>query len=87
MSFVLSATAAGENKKAVKPGYKEWRGVVYTKITGSYIPQRVVVKGQNVNSAEPIYMVQNGELNRTGGTSLYGVLRLDPSITNGIPHH
>jgi hypothetical protein len=34
-----------------------------------------------------VYMVQNGELNRTGAVTLAGILSLDPSITGGRGHH
>ena len=79
MSFMLSAATAGEKKA----GVKVWKGFVYTTITGSTIPQRVQIKGDNVNSASPVYMVQNGELNRTGAVTLAGILSLDPSISTG----
>ena len=77
MSFVFSAAAAGENNK---PGYREWRGVVYTKVTGSLIPERVVLRGNTVNSSSPLTIIQGNELHSNGATSLYGMLALDPSI-------
>src|ERR1051325_10116816 len=63
MSFVFSAAAAGENNK---PGYREWRGVVYTKVTGSLIPERVVLRGNTVNSASPLTIIQGNELHSNG---------------------
>jgi hypothetical protein len=54
---------------------------IWVYVTDSRIPQRVVVRGQQVDSASPIYVVQGGELLRNGGTSVYGMLSLDPSIT------
>jgi hypothetical protein len=60
---------------AVKPR------AVWVYVTDSRIPQRVVLMGQQVNSASPIYVVQGDELLRGGGTSVIGILSLDPSIT------
>ena len=80
MSFVFSAAAAGEKNQAVKSGYKEWRAVVYTQVTGSYIPERVVLRGNIVNSASPLSIVQGNELHATGATSVAGMLALDPNI-------
>ena len=60
---------------AVKPR------VIWVYVTDSRIPQRVVVRGQQVDSASPIYVVQGGELLRNGGTSVIGMLSLDPSIS------
>jgi hypothetical protein len=77
MSFVFSAAAAGEKNKT---GYKEWRGVVYTTVTGSHIPERVVLRGSIVNGAAPLAMIQSGELHSNGATSVAGMLALDPSI-------
>ena len=57
--------------------------VVLVYVTGSLIPQRVVISGQQVNSASPLYMVRNDELRRTGGRDVASMLALDPSITFG----
>lgn len=56
---------------------------VYVEVTGSRIPQRVVLMGQQINSASPLYVVQGQDLNRTGSTSVIGMLSLDPNITRG----
>ena len=55
--------------------------VILVQVTGSWIPQRVVVKGQQVNSASPLWVVQGTELLRSGSTSVEGILAMDPSIT------
>ena len=83
MSFMLgTATAAEKRTSKVKPGVKVWRNqVVLVDLTGSRIPQHVTLKGQNVNSASPVYIVQNDELHRTGAISIGGMLSLDPSIS------
>src|SRR4030081_1991828 len=85
MSFMLgTATAAEKKTSKVKPGVKVWRNqVVLVQLTGSRIPQHVTIQGQNVNSASPVYVVENSELHRTGATSIFGMLSLDPSITSG----
>ena len=83
MSFVLSAAAAGEKDKT---GYKEWRAVVYTKLTGSNIPERVVLRGSIVNSASPLSIMQGSELHANGATSVAGMLSLDPSIRSFRGH-
>jgi hypothetical protein len=54
--------------------------VIWVYVTDSRIPQRVVLRGQQVDSASPIYVVQGGELLRNGATSVYGMISLDPSI-------
>ena len=84
MSFMLgTATAAEKKMSKVKPGVKVWRNqIVLVELTGSRIPQHVILKGQNVNSASPVYIVQNDELHRTGAISIGGMLSLDPSITS-----
>jgi hypothetical protein len=87
MSFMLSAASAGEKKNAVKPGYKEWNAVVYVRVTGSWIPQRVIIRGEQVNSASPLTIVQNDALHRTGATSIAGMLSLDPNITRNARTH
>jgi hypothetical protein len=82
MSFVLSAAAVGEKQEALKPGYREWRAVVYTKVTGRLVPERVLLHGSIVNSASPLAMIQGSELHSRGSTSLAGMLSIDPNITS-----
>src|SRR5262252_4509624 len=76
MSFVLSAAATGEKQEMVKPGYKEWRAVVYTKLTGRLVPERVVLHGGIVNSASPLAMIQGSDLHSRGSTSVAGLLSI-----------
>ena len=52
-------------------------------VTGSRIPQRVVIGGQQVNSAYPLAIYEADALHRGGSASVTGMLALDPSITFG----
>lgn len=56
--------------------------VILVDVTGSRIPQRVVLYGQQATSGSPLYVIQNQELLNTGATSVAGLLKLDPSITS-----
>jgi hypothetical protein len=99
MSFVVDTTArASDNDSAAyvksKKGTvhlgkyhveKDGQIVIYTTTTNSRIPERVVLKGQQVNSSSPLYVVQGDELLRTGATSIVGILSLDPSISSRRP--
>jgi hypothetical protein len=73
----LNATKSTSTQKAKVQRQR----VVLVEVTGSRIPQRVVVYGQQVNSSSPVYVVQGAELNNTGAVSVAGLLSLDPSIT------
>lgn len=55
--------------------------VIFSVVTGSLIPQRVVIKGQQVNTAYPLYVIQGNGLVRSGATDVAGILANDPSIT------
>jgi hypothetical protein len=90
MGFMLG-TAAGEPGKKFESKAKNSKQyqltsstvkpkVIFVEVTGSRIPQRVVLMGQQVNSYSPLYVVQNNELNRTGATTVAGMLSQDPSI-------
>lgn len=57
--------------------------VVLIQVTGSRIPQRVLLFGQQVNSASPLFIVQGDDLVRAGAISVSGILSIDPSITFG----
>jgi hypothetical protein len=89
LSFMLgvSARAADNNaevqlKTRVATHQQATRHrTVLTQITGSNIPQRVVRKGQQVNSPSPLYVVEGDELLRTSATSVGGMLSNDPSVT------
>ena len=92
MGLVLG-TAAGAEKKSASKIKKESISqsrtqsaalkprVILVQVTGSWIPQRVVVYGQQANSSSPLYVVQGDELRRNGGVSVFDLLALDPSIT------
>jgi hypothetical protein len=93
MAFVLGTAAGAEKKSASKIKSKESISqsrtqsaamkprVILVQVTGSWIPQRVVVYGQQANSSSPLYVVQGEELRRNGGVSVFDMLALDPSIT------
>jgi hypothetical protein len=55
--------------------------VVLVRVTGSLIPQRVVLRGNNVDSASPLYVMQGNDLLRSGSSDISGILRTDPSVT------
>ena len=92
MGFMLGTAAGGTHKLEsknkggdLKQQYLANRAgarpkVIFVDVTGSRIPQRVVLSGQQVNSGSPLYVVQYDELNRTGATDVAGMLALDPSI-------
>jgi hypothetical protein len=89
-SLVLTTTAGASEKKSrladnrqdsknvYQPAPKERVVLVY--VTGSRIPQRVVLHGQQADSGSPLYVVQGDELHRRGATSIYGMIALDPSV-------
>lgn len=90
VSFMLGSTAvaAGDTHvwfvnngkyRVVQDG----KIVIYTQTTDSRIPERVHLKGQQANTASPMYVVQGNELNRTGATTILGMLALDPSVSGG----
>jgi hypothetical protein len=98
MGFVLGTAAGAEKKSASKIKSKESVSqsriqsvalkprVILVQVTGSWIPQRVVVYGQQANSGAPLYVVQGDELRRNGGVSVFDMLALDPSITRSGGH-
>jgi hypothetical protein len=86
MSLVLGSTAIASDTGTVYAGkyrvVKDGKYVIYTETTNSRIPERVVLKGQQVNTASPMYVVQGKDLLRTGATNIVGILALDPSISS-----
>ena len=87
VSFLLGTTvmAAEKTSHGKKFGRSRVQNadtnrIVLVYVTGSRIPQRVVIAGQQVNSASPLYVVQGDQLMRTGATSVAGMLALDPSV-------
>jgi hypothetical protein len=91
MSFMLSAAvgAPSESKHKSKDSTQRYQlksvamkpRIIWVYVTDSRVPQRVVLMGQQVNGASPVYVVQGDELSRTGANSVIGMLGLDPSIS------
>ncbi|MGH8094224.1 MAG: hypothetical protein ACREIF_12260 [Chthoniobacterales bacterium] len=85
VSFLLATTAlAGTNEphvaQKIAASKPQEARVILVDVTGSRIPQRVVLYGQQVTSGSPLYVVQGQELLNTGATSVAGLLSLDPSV-------
>ena len=53
----------------------------YVVLTGSYIPQKVVVRSIGTNTTDPRRIYNRNEIDKTGRVTTEGVLRLDPSLT------
>jgi hypothetical protein len=53
----------------------------YVVLTGSYIPQKVVVRSIGTNTTDPRRIYRRSEIDRTGRVTTEGVLALDPSLT------
>lgn len=93
ISFMIGATARAEGKFEAKNKHSRqgWQieavarkpKVILVEVTGSRIPQRVVIGGQQVNSAYPLLVIQGNGLLRSGSTNVSGILTIDPSITFG----
>ena len=89
MSFIFGTTARAGTETDVKTtptrakstAVKPRPRVVLVEVTGSRIPQRVVLYGQQANSGSPMYVIQGQELANTGATSVGGLLSLDPSVS------
>ncbi len=93
MSFMLGTAAmAAENQSLSTAKHKDdsqqWQStprpkIIFVDVTGSRIPQRVVLHGQQVNSASPLLVFGRNDLVRTGAVDVAGILAMDPSITFG----
>ena len=84
ISFVLAtaATAAEKKQRPSDSAAVSQERVVLVRVTGSWIPQRVVVMGgRQVNSASPLTVLQGNDLSRSGASFAAGILANDPSIT------
>ena len=85
-----TAMAGGTHSWYVDGGHyrvvEDGKIVVYTQTTNSRIPERVQLKGQQVNSSSPMYVVQGNDLVRTGATTIAGMIALDPSVTTTRTH-
>ena len=53
----------------------------YVVLTGSYIPQKVVLRSIGTNTTDPLRIYNRNEIDKTGRVTTEGVLRLDPSLT------
>src|SRR5438067_6551320 len=58
----------------------------YVVLTGSYIPQKVVVRSIGTNTTDPRRIYRRSEIDRTGRVTTEGVLALDPSVTIQSAH-
>jgi hypothetical protein len=92
MTFVLAGSAMAAEHKTAATGKEVAQSdartsntterVILVPVTGSWIPQRVVVMGgRQVNSASPLVVFQGNDLYRSGATTVSGILAQDPSIT------
>lgn len=80
MGLVLGTAAGADEKKSEsKKAAVKKETVILTETTASRIPQRVVISNQQVNSGQPMIIVKGQELNRTGATSVAGMIN-DPNI-------
>lgn len=94
MGFMLSVAVGASTESKTKGSLQKYQlnstavkpKVVWVYVTDSRIPQRVVLRGQHADSSSPMFVVQGEELSRTGATSVYGMLGLDPSISLRSPH-
>lgn len=86
ITLVLGTTAMGAERKqratAQRAVNADRERIVLVHVTGSLIPQRVVlVGGRQVTSASPVTVFQGNELARSGAVTVAGILAQDPSIT------
>jgi hypothetical protein len=94
MSFMLgTAAGAPEQKSGSKVKNKDLSqyrsnssakkrpSVIWVDVVGSHIPQRITIAGQHPDTASNVYIIQGDALNRTGATSVAGMLALEPNIT------
>jgi hypothetical protein len=58
----------------------------YVVLTGSYIPQKVVLRSIGTNTTDPLRIYNRNEIDKTGRVTTEGVLRLDPSLTVQSAH-
>jgi hypothetical protein len=58
----------------------------YVVLTGSYIPQKVVLRSIGTNTIDPRRIYNRNEIDKTGRVTTEGVLRMDPSVTVSSAH-
>jgi hypothetical protein len=83
-SAIASEKAAQQRRGSVQQdetGLPPRERVVLVQVTGSLIPQRVVLNGRQVNSASPMSMYGRNDLSRAGASTVEGILARDPSIS------
>ena len=86
MSFLCGTAAYGGQRdnnedSRVQRASKVKPRVILVDVTGSRIPQRVVISGQQVNSGSPLAIYQADALRRGGAYSVTGMLAMDPSVS------
>ncbi len=74
------ATAVAGKKK----GEGEREKLVF--VTGSRIPQRVIVKAIGTNTTSPMRVYTRAEMDRTGQFTTEGILAQDPSVRISSSH-
>jgi hypothetical protein len=60
--------------------------VKYVVLTGSYIPQKVVLRSIGTNTTDPRRIYNRNEIDKTGRVTTEDVLRQDPSLTVHSAH-
>ena len=92
MSFLCGTAAfAADGQRGNKQDARVQRAseakpkYILVEVTGSRIPQRVVIGGQQVNSASPLSIYEADALRRGGASTVAGMLAMDASITFGRP--
>ena len=60
--------------------------VKYVVLTGSYIPQKVVLRSIGTNTSHPLRIYNRNEIDKTGRVTTEDVLRQDPSLTVHSAH-
>ena len=82
LATAATAAESRQNAKTQRHANANRERVILVPVTGSWIPQRVVVAGgRQVNSASPLTVFQGNELTRSGAGTVAGILAQDPSIT------
>ena len=82
MCLMLGTAAAGEKKTSVKQGVKTWDRVVLVEVTGSRIPQRVIIRGHRGKTGRPQRGVKKKNYPRGGGREKTGRFLSRPGISS-----
>jgi outer membrane cobalamin receptor len=79
---VIASEKGNQHRRAeLEPGNAGKPRVILVHVTGSRIPQRVVLNGTQVNSASPLTIMGRHDLSRSGASTVEGILARDPSIS------